>query len=951
MSVLNKSNRSTVLIAILFCLSEQLIRHSNAQCMFIPQNSYSCKGVGNEEFLYEFYRNFREDDIYEINTMTIVGGNWMVIEYFPRIPNSRRFNTIDSLAINNASVEVVGKNAFKDFSNLKSLDLSRNQLETTPFVQYLPQSLKRLNLAGNKIKYVDTFIRMSLTYLDMSDNEISSLNFESIGGIQYLNFSKNRITSLTGFSNKPISLINLSGNKITEFNESKYARNLESLDLSFNNLRVVKLCCNKKFLNLSNSNISHFEVEKSVYWSGNYRKLNVKEVDLTNIEISLGGYIRGCFKLKNQMKEISHLEDFKQMVISGATVDLSYSTITSIPKHAFNNLDLNLLNLSYVNISKLNMSTFQNSHVDILDLSHSNIKTLQANSFLEVTSRLIDLSYNEISNVKNVFHRVKVNNIDLSFNIFKVITNNSYEGTEELETLILSNCLIEIIESQAFINLPYLTVLDLSNNALVILEKNTFHDLSLTKLKLEGNKIITIRSESFRNLPNLMNLNLSHVHLNNLELNAFTNLSSIEYIDLSHNDLEVIPPEVFVDTPRLQEVDFSYNNLSALNKFSNKLGIRKLILTFRGTFTSNKISNINIRHLALTHSTIDTLKADSFQGLFALEELHFNDSFIGFVESGSLNDLFSLRYLDSPNLFKHNQKIEVGTFKDLRSLRLLNLSMLSIKTVESMSFSGLDSVEVILLNNNNLVHLERDTFLGLTTLAILDVSYNHISEFDEYVFKPLENLQELHLEHNELLRIEPNSLKYLTTLRTLRLDHNNINHLAADSFSTLQNLRELHLNVNNLQKWPLGVFQYLPNLAFLNLSGNKLEAFENGAFSNLVGLTVLDLTNTSLNELNEVGVFFSMRKLEQLFLDGNRLKHFDFGRLMTNSKHLRYVGISHNKWQCTDLSMMIETFNNRSVSYKPKTPVYDSHNIDGISCIDVCDYVYCQHEYVQSNLS
>ncbi len=108
-----------------------------------------------------------------------------------------------------------------------------------------PQSLKRLNMAGNMLSEVESCIGniRNLTHLDLSRNLITSVPYELsfLEKLQQLIFSQNRIQTLNILFNFDyLTILDLSNNKINEdvsawnFTRLKL---IERLDLHSNFLR------------------------------------------------------------------------------------------------------------------------------------------------------------------------------------------------------------------------------------------------------------------------------------------------------------------------------------------------------------------------------------------------------------------------------------------------------------------------------------------------------------------------------------------------------------------------------------------------------------------------------------------------------------------------------------------------------------------------------------------
>lgn len=943
--------------SIFICFVSVLRPFETRGCCILTRTELSCRDTNYTGFIQAFYEHSTKiDSISSSFKITIRDSTFEQIEYIPNLPSISRNSTIALFTIQNSSLEDVKNNAFEELDDLKYLDLSCNKLRNIHFVQDLPLLIEVLILTNNNITCLnDMFGKLKgLGYLDLSYNRITILDFRNVFWVQTLNFSHNRIETVipsTIFSK--IHELDLSHNNIITFSEVEIMLSFRVLILSYNKLKSVVLAQgDKEFLGLAGTSINQLSVNKMVKIDEVDLSSSKKFLDFTNMKI----IPKQQLLLKNSKTEILNestlnvFNNFRKFKPYKPRIDLSNSSIKDIYPHYFEGLQTVLLNLSNNHILLLKDNVFSNSLIGVLDLSNSNIERIKNTAFKNMVAEKIRLASNKLEIINNIFNEAQVMELDLSFNRFKILENYTFTGCRGLVFLNLDNCLIERIEPEAFSGLDKLQNLTLAHNKLFILEANSFNNLPIRTLNLKGNKIDTIRSRAFNNLFNLKELDLSNVGLCNVESYSFNNLTRVENVDLSHNNITIIPHYLFISMGSLRTVLLEGNNITTLNPFSIRLKLHTLTLSFKGIFKINQILNSNIRYLHIKDSKIDILKNNCFGGLYNLIELHFNGSHV-FVAAGALNNLYSLKFLDSQSLFKHTKTIEQHTFRDLRSLEHLDLSKLSLQYLETKAFFGMSRLKTLLLASNNLTELQGSAFYGLHSLKVLDLTNCNIKKCDKESFVGVESLEILHLEYNNLSTVESQLLfGSLSNLLDLHLEHNNISSLHIMSFFGLTNLLRLHLQNNNLEAIPIGVFQYLPTLKVLNLSNNAIQLLKTGALSNLKSLQVLDLSDNQLVNLEYVDIFFSLQQLEVVQFDGNHLKLFDFRRLLINLKKIRYVGISYNKWKCDNLSYIIESFNNRSIYYKPQKPVFDEDNIDGIGCVDICKFIYCSHENVEQHL-
>ncbi|VEN53503.1 unnamed protein product [Callosobruchus maculatus] len=894
--------------------------YCNAGC-YLELPSFVCEEIKWDDFYNEFFSIIPLDDIPNLHSITITNSEVPTIEYFPQL---HEYSNITEIAILNSSLEHVNEGAFKAIEHLDTLDLSHNSLKNINFLQSVPTTLKRINLSYNQIVYMDNVFHnlKDLKHLSMSHNNLSIVDLNNTVGIPNLDLSSNNISALIGAAVEyRYCKLDLSYNSLKTFSEEELLITADSLDVSYNKIKQIKA---PHTLELSYSGNKGF----------NFQLGKLERFVLTGTSIP---------KLKESIMDLKFMQK--------GVLQLSNCSITKISRNYFHDFNVEHLNLSYNNIKFIEESTFSRCEFTSIDLSYSQLKTAQY-AFDNVSSDYIYLNNNNITNAKNIFSSVVLYELHLSHNPIKVLFKSTFAGCLKTEVLNLSNCQIEFIERNSFEGLTDLRQLDLSNNAITILEPGTFQHLPVQELTLGGNRIHTLRNRSFHNMADLRMLNLSDLGVSELESHTFFNLPALETIDLSSNSVNAIPEELFVNCEKLQELFLHGNPITSLAPFSNKLKINLMTLSFANSMLAHRIQNINLKEIKIIDSHMPVLKNGSFKGLYNLYDLNFQNILVDEIESGAFETLYNLKELNCTELFNTTKNIRFGTFKGLRSLEMLALSELSIETLESGAFIGLNSLKELFLDHNNISELNKSSFVGLDSLKNLDLSYNSIGSILKEMFDGIVALKALYLEYNNISSINADSFNELPLLEKLYINGNQLQVLDKDLFAHNSKLAVLYIQENKIKELPVGIFQYLTELEVLNVSSNKLAIISIGTFSNLRSLRILDLSSNDLVTLEHASAFYSAKKLEKLYLDNNHLKLFDFDRLLTNLKSIKYMGISANKWQCNNLSHVIETLSRHGVSYNEniKAPMYDNDNIDGIGCIDICKFVYCSHENIEDTL-
>jgi insulin-like growth factor-binding protein complex acid labile subunit len=97
---------------------------------------------------------------------------------------------------------------------------------------------------------------------------------------------------------------------------------------------------------------------------------------------------------------------------------------------------------------------------------------------------------------------------------------------------------------------------------------------------------------------------------------------------------------------------------------------------------------------------------------------------------------------------------------------------------------------------------------------------NGIQEIDPEMFVGLESLNSIVLINNQISTIHPGTFAPLSQLTYLDLERNQLTSITEETFSDLTNLFSLYLEVNQINEINPHFAQRLTNLRFININGN-----------------------------------------------------------------------------------------------------------------------------------
>ena len=179
--------------------------------------------------------------------------------------------------------------------------------------------------------------------------------------------------------------------------------------------------------------------------------------------------------------------------------------------------------------------------------------------------------------------------------------------------------------------------------------------------------------------------------------------------------------------------------------------------------------------------------------------------------------------------------IPPDTFNNLTHLKNLTISGSIIKSLLNSSFTGLDKLQHISLNDCNLRHIDPDVFKPLANIRDIDLTNNHYVGFPA-VFNALKRLKNIYL-------LQSLNLKY-TNDRT----QTSVLKLSFLDSLRMTGLKFLCLSSNEIAIIETGVTEYIPSVERLILSNNIIVGEQKSFYEifTLEHLRFLDLSNQGI---------------------------------------------------------------------------------------------------------
>lgn len=313
----------------------------------------------------------------------------------------------------------------------------------------------------------------------------------------------------------------------------------------------------------------------------------------------------------------------------------------------------------------------------------------------------------------------------------------------------------------------------------------------------------------------------------------------------------------------------------------------------------------------------------------------------------------------------HLDEVEWEMFAGLENLQHLSLEHNDIKVIPPFAFYGALHLKTLSLANNDILDLHYLALAGLLDLEHLDLSVNNMSKLSEATFPPFPNLKSVDLQNNPIEYILPMTFAIMNTTKVLMLgskstglDLANTNgaFLSLDQLKQLNimNMRSpsLHQNLftgleelerlrmkGYIERIEYDAFSEMPQLKELILSGSGIVEISMDAFFGIKDLRIIDLSHNQL-ALIPAGIFDEQRQLQEIYLENNYLRKLPRNFFAIES--LKLVRLTNNHWECScEMSDWNQATTN-SIRLNKKTTSRDENCIHNPKTgrIDYCNGQY-----------
>ena len=603
---------------------------------------------------------------------------------------------------------------------------------TLSHVPQLPSTTMVLDLDDNHISVLHnaTFSDAPrLEIISLQHNDIMAVEggtFSTVPQLRTLRLGSNRLAQLPRgifYNNHQLQVLDLSQNLFAHIPDYllEHLNVLQELNLSFNRILSPQLGPGFKFttqlrsLDLSGNSFLSLEphaFQATMWWDEQTsHHLNLSYCSIRHIH----------------PKALEKLDRLEGLSLAGnphiSASDLQMA-LQDLEVSSFKSIDLSGTNLSII------PEFFRRIHLETiveLHLANNSIQTVGKRSFFYLINlELLDLSYNLLQDVGDMTGLNKLKTLNLAFNHIRHLDNTAFENLQNLQQLDLSHNALSEVTHMPFQTLFELATLDLSCNQIAQFSIESGLE-SLEKLSIRHNRLSKLGT--ITRLPQLHTLDASHNIITRLGANLFNRGHDLHLVNLSANSIYDVHSKAFSGSTQ-DILDLSHNKLLRVSNFGWR-HITKLYLENNAVFniTTNAFKRLTtLQELHLQGNNLQKLPLGLFYDQHELRRLDLssNPALLGYLHQDSAFHAFE--YVSRLEVLKLQQLAMTSfpwrTFKNVSSLRSLDVSFNNIEVVSVDCFSSFPWLHSLNLSHNALQLSHPEVFGRNKLLGVLDMSYN-----------------------------------------------------------------------------------------------------------------------------------------------------------------------------------------------------------------------------------
>ena len=677
---------------------------------------------------------------------------------FPKIPDAlEEENYAERIVLHGNDMSEVPAFVYSpEFTSLKRLTLSENNLKELPVQVYNITTLTHLDLEYNRIRNLPDFIgNLSLlTELNICNNTIVSLPqimSSKLTGLRYFNADTNFIRSVPSLSNMTALLV---------------------LSVMDNRLSSLDSCEAHTCAQLREIWVSRNEITLLPPWLCDRRVIEYIDIPLRDVDPAEG---EDAVSLKMKTK------DAIRIWVPGLRMDLSNLGLEDIPNDIWRKAEIGNLNCSGNRLSEVSKQIGILVNLTQVYFVHNRLDDLPDAFGTLVALKTCRLDHNFFEEIPRCVYKLRnLEKLTMSFNSIKHYIEASIGQLQELKVLWLNNNELEGFHEEIG-KLRGLTEIVASENQIAELPDNFQYLTNLQRLRLEYNQLSSICLPfALGNLTAITDLRVAKNPIPEDEVAIVAKGS--QYVARFNRALYLSEGIV---AEGVHELDLGVLALATLPRSVCKLDF----LVFLNC-ADNQLRElpceiaelVNLTYLDCSRNLMTSLPPEMSH--MQLETLLMSE-----------NKLFSLPAVVYQIGCKIvHQEGDDAEAQGIPTLRMLDISRNIVINLPSGLGSMVD-LEVLRINSNKIRHLSH-VIENLQSLQVLDARENSLPAL------PVEighctALVELYVDHNELIAV-PGTLGNLTNLTRLGVSYNQITSfpLAMSNLTMLERLDYEHNDIS-----------------------------------------------------------------------------------------------------------------------------------------------------------
>ncbi|CAH1781075.1 unnamed protein product, partial [Owenia fusiformis] len=508
------------------------------------------------------------------------------------------------------------------------------------------------------------------------------------------------------------------------------------------------------------------------------------------------------------------------------------------------------LNLRSNPIHEIQRGAFQNSHGLRVFIGASSV-SMRVSTDAFTSCNVYEIVFDSIKDLqfaRNTFNS-KIQHIAILNSVLPNFVSETFSGTDNLQSLLISKCIIEEIEESAFGGMAFKVDSIFPTN--ITIEDSVIND-SFSEDCFQGSdmKVILIQNN----------------HMEGFDAFTFQGLALDKIMIISNSNWNQINTNAFSNIGKVnQGIHFEGNNLSTIQSDSFKLS-----------------HGINTIRLSRQSSTL-TLNSGAFREIYGLDSLVISNCRIGEIETGAFG---SIRF-NGQSSFTTNITIERSLIEGFfprdsfqgSNMKQIIFYMNHMKGFEAFAFQDLVLDKLMFTLNSNWTQINANAFSNIAEVSQgIHFYENDFAVIQNNSFMKSKGIATIRFTgQTSKLTILSDAFNGIYGLDSLVISNCRIDQIESNAFGGIRfnrnsgfssNVTIEHSHIDTL--FPRDSF-YGSNMTQIIIQMNRLKGFGAFVFQGLTFNKLMIMFNTKWNKI-ETNTFANIKNItDGIYFQGNKL--------------------------------------------------------------------------------